>query len=199
MNNDKLQTRTIMEPPESAVKSVDTAIVWLPGVYTSRGGIDGPAGGLFKRLGHQFRHRVATLNISYSSPGELESCAKDTLGQMSELQSTGVRRFVLVGHSFGGAVAIGIGALTDAVIGVATLSAQTRGTNSIEKIAPRPLLLIHGTDDPILPASCSQDLYARASHGRQLILYEGARHWLSECQNELDQDLTRWLEIVLAT
>jgi fermentation-respiration switch protein FrsA (DUF1100 family) len=46
----------------------------------------------------------------------------------------------------------------------------------VEQIAPRPLLLIHGTDDLVIPVSHTQRLYEAAGEPKELWLAEGAGH-----------------------
>jgi dipeptidyl aminopeptidase/acylaminoacyl peptidase len=46
----------------------------------------------------------------------------------------------------------------------------------ISRIAPRPLLLIHGTADPAIPWQQSQELYDAAKEPKSLWLVEGAGH-----------------------
>jgi len=47
---------------------------------------------------------------------------------------------------------------------------------AVGRIAPRPLLLLHGTDDPVIPVEHSRQLYAAAGDPRELWILEGARH-----------------------
>jgi hypothetical protein len=108
-------------------------------------------------------------------------------------EARGRTRVALVGHSFGGAVVVTAGAASDRVAAVAALSSQSAGTAAVADLAPRPLLLAHGTDDEILPDRCSRDLYARAREPKRLILYPGCRHGLDQCRDALDADLTAWL------
>lgn len=46
----------------------------------------------------------------------------------------------------------------------------------VNKIAPRPLLLMHGTADRVIPAFQSEALYERAGEPKELWLVEGADH-----------------------
>jgi hypothetical protein len=92
---------------------------------------------------------------------------------------------------------INAGLISEAVIAVAALSSQTAGTDQVAKLSPKPLLLVHGEADEVLPASCSQDIYARAGDPKELILYPGCLHGLDQCRDDLDRDLTRWLKEVL--
>jgi alpha-beta hydrolase superfamily lysophospholipase len=103
---------------------------------------------------------------------------------------------VLVGHSFGGAVVITAGAASEAVIAVAALSSQLAGASAAADLAPRPLLVAHGTADEILPDRCSRDIFERAREPKRLILYAGCRHGLDQCRDDLDRDLTGWLREV---
>ena len=109
------------------------------------------------------------------------------------LKGLGARRVALVGHSFGGAVVIVAGALSPLVVAVAALSSQTYGSTGAAKLAPRPLLLIHGEDDTRLPAACSQQIYDWALEPKELVLYPGAGHSLRECGAKLREALARWL------
>jgi fermentation-respiration switch protein FrsA (DUF1100 family) len=116
---------------------------------------------------------------------------------VSYLGSLGRSRIALVGHSFGGAVVITAGAASAAVIAVAALSSQSRGTEPADRLSPRPLLLAHGTADEILPDRSSRDIYARAREPKRLVLYPGCRHGLDECREDLDRDLLGWLREVV--
>jgi fermentation-respiration switch protein FrsA (DUF1100 family) len=101
------------------------------------------------------------------------------------LADEGVQRAALVGHSFGGAVAITAGALSPMVLGVVTLSTQTYGADLVTELRPRALLLVHGTADTVLPDRCSRDLYALAAEPKELVLYDGAGHGLAEAHRPL--------------
>lgn len=85
----------------------------------------------------------------------------------------------------------------DEVIALAALSSQTSGTAAVTALSPKPLLLLHGTADEILPADCSRQLYGRAGEPKALILYAGCRHGLDQCREEVERDLGRWLAAVL--
>jgi uncharacterized protein len=46
----------------------------------------------------------------------------------------------------------------------------------IERIAPRPFLLMHGTEDEIIPVASAHTLYARAGEPKELWLQDGLKH-----------------------
>ena len=172
----------------------DVAVVW---VFGSGGGLGGPAGGVYARLGAQLvADGIASLEVAYRHPGDLVESVRDTLLGVAWMREQGRSRIVLVGHSFGGAVVITAGAASDAVVAVAALSSQTAGTEAASALSPRPLLVVHGTADEILPNACSRDIHARAREPRRLILYPGCRHGLDQCRDALDRDLTAWIREV---
>jgi pimeloyl-ACP methyl ester carboxylesterase len=178
------------------VAAGDAAVLWVPG---ASGGSGGPAGGLYTRLGAQIsRCGVTSLALDYRQPGLLANCAMDVLTALSWLEQLGKSRVALVGHSFGGAVAISAGAISPLVAGVAAFSCQTAGTAAVAQLSPRPFLLVHGLADELLPAVCAQDLYGRALQPKQMILYPECGHDLDQCADELDRDLREWLGKVLA-
>ena len=172
----------------------DAAVLW---VFGSGGGLGGPAGGVYHRLGQQLvGDNIASLELDYRRPADLAECVADVLAGVAHLASVGRTRVVLVGHSFGGAVAITAGATSGAVISVAALSSQTYGTELAPALAPRPLLVLHGLADEVLPAACSRDIYRRAAEPKRIELYEGCRHGLDDCAAALDRHLLGWIDDV---
>ncbi len=173
----------------------DAAVLWVGG---AGGGLDGPARGMYPRLARQLvHHEIASLRIHYRYPNELLSCVMDTLLGVAYLKLRNYTRVILVGHSFGGAVVISAGAMSEEVIGVVAMSSQTYGTDIVDEVSPRPLLLLHGTADEILPDACSRDIYRRALEPKEILLYQGCRHGLDECLPQVDQDLLNWIQKVL--
>ena len=73
------------------------------------------------------------------------------------------------------------------------MSAQLYGTRTVERLAPRVLLLAHGTADGILDCAASKDIYERAREPKRLELYEGADHTLLSVADELEALLRAWL------
>ena len=51
-----------------------------------------------------------------------------------------------------------------------------RPLDAVAKIAPRPLLLIHGTADTVIPVVHSYRLYEAAGDPKELWIFEGAQH-----------------------
>lgn len=167
-------------------------VVWVGG---AGGGLDGPAWGMYPRLaGRLAAEGIALLRLHYRRPNHLEECVADTLlGAAYLVQKRGYRRVALVGHSFGGAVVISASALGDDITAVVAMSSQTYGTDLAPQVSPRPLLLLHGTADEILSHRCSENIYARARQPKELLLYNGCRHGLDECREQVDEAVVDWL------
>lgn len=172
----------------------DAAVVWVGG---AGGGLFGPAGGMYPRLAESLiPHGIASLRLHYRYPNDLFPCVLDTLLGVAWLETRGRGRVALVGHSFGGAVVITAGVESAEVVGVAALSSQTYGTRTVAQLSPKPLLLIHGSDDEVLPDLCSRDIYKRARDPKEMRIYT-CRHGLDECREEVDRYLLDWLQRVL--
>lgn len=166
------------------------------------GGLDGPANAIYPRLAQALAAPEAaggltSLRLHYRQPGEFQECVLDVLGGGSFLKAIGAQRVALVGHSFGAAVAIKAGELSELVAGVAALSSQLYGTGTVERLAPKSLLLVHGAADGILDCAASRDIYDRASEPKRLVLYEGAGHSLGSRAEELFELLQGWLSEVV--
>ena len=173
----------------------DAGVVW---VFGSGGGLGGPAGGVYARLGASFVSRgVTSLELDYRRLRDLESCVADVLAGVAHLQSLGRKRIILVGHSFGGRVVMEAALRAPSVIGVAALSSVDAGPGVVERLAPRSLLLLHGEADEVVPSSTSLALFKRAGDPKQLLLYPECLHGLDSCGTALDRDLASWIGAVL--
>ncbi len=173
----------------------EVAVVWVGG---AGGGLEGPARGLYPRLaGALLDDHISSLRLDYRYPNDLNNCVLDTLIGIEYVAIRNCTNVALVGHSFGGAVVISAGAIHEAVAGVVAMSSQTYGTGLVGQLSPKPLLLMHGTHDEILPDACSHDLYWRAKEPKELKLYSGCRHGLDECLQQVDTDLLGWLRKIL--
>jgi fermentation-respiration switch protein FrsA (DUF1100 family) len=73
------------------------------------------------------------------------------------------------------------------------MSSQTYGTSLVSRLSPKPLLLMHGTEDQILSDACSREIYGRARLPKDILLYNGCCHGLDECREEVDRDFLHWI------
>ncbi|HEX2541411.1 MAG TPA: dienelactone hydrolase family protein [Caldimonas sp.] len=166
------------------------AVVW---VFGAGGGFHGPAGGLYDRLGETLAaDGIASLQVAYRRPRDLKACVVDVLAGVHALAEPTPIPVALVGHSFGGAVVIRAALASPLVSAVAALSSQLAGTDDVAALAPRPLFLLHGTEDEILPVRCSELIYQRAAQPKVLVRPR-CRHGLDECRDEVDRTLGAWL------
>ena len=62
------------------------------------------------------------------------------------------------------------------------------------QLAPRPLLLIHGTADEVVPVEDGRLLYDRAGEPKELSLIEGADHRFSDHRERVWALFFRWLD-----
>jgi pimeloyl-ACP methyl ester carboxylesterase len=157
------------------------------------GGFDGPAL-LYPRLGLELPRRgISIARLDYREPNEFGECVLDAMAALTFLRGIGYQRAALIGHSFGGAVAINAGTIGPAVSTVIALSSQLAGAHVVAEVAPRPLLLIHGTADVILSHESSEMLFERAREPKTLKLVTGAGHGLAESADEVFATVDEWL------
>ena len=166
------------------------------------GGVDGPAQGIYSDLAEALPARgIGVLRLDFrvkTSPGPIDDGTSDVLAGIAWLEQQGVAAIALIGHSYGGAIVIRAAARSP-VAGVAALSTQTMGIDpeEVRSLAPRPLLLVHGSADWRLPPSLSEWVFSVAGDGRELCILEGATHSLRQRRDELWALLTSWLSRVL--
>jgi hypothetical protein len=65
-------------------------------------------------------------------------------------------------------------------------------------MAPKHVLLLHGTADRTLSDRCSRDLYARAREPKELVLYPGDDHGLTRHRRPVIEKLLGWSRELLS-
>lgn len=179
------------EPP-AGVDPAPAALVLCGGAM---GGLLGPADGLYHRLGVEWSSRgVPVLRVSYRRPNDLELCSLDVAATVQlATAGGGAERVVVMGHSFGGAVAVRVGVgLHPLVTGVVTFATQSAGCEVAAGLQGTPLLLFHGDRDEILPPEASAVVQAIAGSG-DMVTLPGDGHLLARSTQAIWERLEEWL------
>jgi hypothetical protein len=157
------------------------------------GGLLGPAEGLYHDLGVRFAEQdIGLVRVGYRKPNDLGACVNDLMAVAELAARRGARRFVTMGHSFGGAVAIQAGiALGDDTVGVVALATQSAGCEAAERLTGTPVLLFHGERDELLPPQASE--LVQMLTGGELVVFPGTGHLLTEVGDELRERLGTWI------
>ncbi len=162
------------------------------------GGMLGPGHGLYHHLGERWATRgVPLLRVGYREPNNLDLCAHDLACGVELARDAGAERVVVMGHSFGGAVAIRAAVVMPAsVVGVATFATQSAGCEVAGALGGRPLLLFHGDRDELLPPESSWIVQAMAGSG-DVVMLPGDGHLLARSDAVITEHLDAWLPLVL--
>jgi len=179
------------EPPEDAPTG-QGAIVACGGAM---GGMLGPGDALYHRLGVEWAARgVPVLRVSYRRPNDLDQCCVDVAAAAQlAIGGAGAERVVLMGHSFGGAVAVRVGVgLREMVSGVATFATQSAGCELAAGLQGVPLLLFHGERDEILPIEASEMVQMIAGCG-EVVRLPGDGHLMAKSDDIIWERLEEWL------
>lgn len=158
------------------------------------GGLTGPGRSLYPTLGTALaRQGRAAMAIDYRTPGDLGRCLLDVCAAADLAMRNGAERFVLLGHSFGGAVAIqAAGTFPGATAGVITYATQSAGCEEAGRMGDAPLLLLHGERDSILGPENSLMVQALAGHG-DVRTFPDADHLLVEVADEIEDLTIGWV------
>ncbi|MSQ11574.1 MAG: alpha/beta hydrolase [Dehalococcoidia bacterium] len=177
----------LYHPPQK----MDAAVIWVGG---ARGGVIGPAGGLYLALAQDLASQnIGSLRLDYRAPNDLYECVLDALAATALLEGVGFKRLAIVGHSFGGAVAVASGTSSPNVVAVAALCSQDTGCEQVAQLSPRPLFLAHGTNDERIPIQASENIFNEAKDPKEFHRLEGAGHGLMECKDQVRDLLGAWL------
>ena len=160
------------------------------------GGIAGafrsPAGGLFHKLGQSGQSKaIHTVHVCFRKPSEFPETVHDMRAAVHYLNSKGIQKVVVVGHSLGGAAAIGGASFEPSVVGVVPISSQPYGAERISLIQTRTLV-ITGLLDPIEPTAWSKAIWKEAKGDKQIAFFMGT-HNLDECAQEVYERLFCWI------
>ena len=163
------------------------------------GGVMGPGEALYHVLGEDFSARgIPSVRISYRKPNDMDSCCVDTAAAVQMLVGTGCERVILMGHSFGGAVAIRVAVgLSAMVSGVVTFATQSAGCEVAGGLQGRPLLMFHGDRDEILPLEASEVVRSMAGSG-ELRVMPGDGHLLAKSHHVMREEVNAWCDVVFA-
>jgi predicted alpha/beta hydrolase family esterase len=161
------------------------------------GGLLGPADGLYHVLGERWSERgVPVVRVSYRRPNDLDACCLDVAAAVQMALDSGAEKVILMGHSFGGAVAVRVAVAMDEVAGVVTFATQSAGCEIAPGLRGRPLLLFHGDSDEILPMQSSEIVAAMAGRG-EVVVCPGDGHLLSKSSAMILDRLEEWIQGVM--
>jgi fermentation-respiration switch protein FrsA (DUF1100 family) len=157
------------------------------------GGLLGPAEGLYHDLGVRFAEQgIGLVRVGYRTPNDLDACVHDLVAVAELGARRGAKRFVTMGHSFGGAVAIRAAVvLGDDAVGVVTLATQSAGCEEAERLGGTPVLLFHGENDELLPPQASE--LVQMLTGGELVVFPDTGHLLTQAAEELRDHLGSWI------
>lgn len=175
----------------------DAGVIWAAGAI---GGWHSPARGLYDRIIEELADRgLPSLRVRFRDSHDLLESTLDVLTGAAYLESLGLRRLGMVGHSFGGAVVIQAAAQQEAVRTVVALASQSSGAEAAGDLgAGRSLLLLHGLEDRILPPWAAHQINSLSTAKTRLITYPQADHNLDEVAPEVATEVMRWLMTHLA-
>ncbi len=158
------------------------------------GGFTGPGRALYPTLGKRLAaDGQAAMIVGYRKPGDLSRCLLDVCAATDLALRNGAERFALLGHSFGGAVAVqGAGTFPVQTAGVVTFATQSAGCEEAGRMGDVPLLLLHGERDSILGPENSMMVQALAGHG-EVRTFPDTEHLMAEVADELEELVPAWL------
>ena len=181
---------------EPGDRARDAGVVMMGGAM---GGLMGPGDALYHQLGEDFSARgIPAMRISWRKPNDMDACCVDAAAAVQMMVGTGCERVILMGHSFGGAVAVRVAVgLSAMVAGVVTFATQSAGCEVAGGLAGRPLLMFHGDRDEILPVEASEVVRAIAGHG-ELRIMPGDGHLLAKSHDIMREEVNAWCDTVFA-
>ena len=163
------------------------------------GGMLGPGDSLFHVLGEELvTQGIPSIRLSYRKPNDMDSCCVDTAAAVQLLVGSGADAVVVMGHSFGGAVAIRVAVgLSAMVCGVVTFATQSAGCEIAGGLHATPLLMFHGDSDSILPLEASEVVRSIAGTGDLHVMY-GDDHLLAKSHDVMFSTTMDWLGTVFS-
>jgi pimeloyl-ACP methyl ester carboxylesterase len=158
------------------------------------GGMLGPGRSLYLELGLEMAAEGrAAIAVNYRKAGDLTRSLLDTCAAADLALRNGAQRFVILGHSFGGAVAIQAASTFAAhTAGVITYATQSAGCEEAARIGDTPLLLLHGERDSILGPENSMMVQSLAGTG-EVRTFPDTDHLMAEAAEEIAELTGSWV------
>ena len=180
----------------AGVAARDAALVLCGGAM---GGLLGPAGGLYQRLGDVWAERgVPVLRASYRRANDLDTCCLDVAATVQLAVGTGAERVVVMGHSFGGAVAVRVGVGLDPLVaGVVTFATQSAGCEIGGRPARQAAAAVPRRPGRDPPGRRRARWCAMIAGTGELDRLPGDGHLLAKSDDVLWEHLEEWLPPVL--
>lgn len=186
---------TVLTHEPAPTRALGAAIVACGGAL---GGMLGPGHALYHALGERWSTRgVRFVRVGYREPNNLDLCAHDLACGVELARDAGAERVVVMGHSFGGAVAVRCAVVMPvSVVGVVTFATQSAGCEVAGGLNGTPLLLFHGERDELLPVQASEMVRMIAGSG-ELVRLPNDGHLLAKSGDAMWEHLEAWLPEVL--
>ncbi|MCD6443914.1 alpha/beta hydrolase [Candidatus Bathyarchaeota archaeon] len=170
------------------VSDLKAAISWvenLDEVEKDRVGVVGLSlGGVVVILTASQDDRIRAV-AAWSAPADLSEVAKGVLSGVG-LEEVASRGYLDLPSGY----RVGYGFVSEAY------SMKHAVLSAVSKISPRPLLIVHGTEDQVVPPSHAERLYKTAGEPKSLFMVEGADHTFSrwELQWKVINHTVEWFE-----
>ncbi len=166
--------------------------IWVGGIG---GDFDTPANDLYPNLSKELMDfNISSLRIQFRNPKKLKECIYDVLTGINFLNYEKISKIALTGHSLGGAVVIRSAAVSNSVKTVVTLATQSYGADEVKDFNENTsILLIHGSDDSVLPSSCSRAIFGIAHDPKERVILNGNGHCLEESADEVKEIVSNWI------
>lgn len=175
-----------------SVNETDLGVIYVGGIG---GGFDTSANDLYPYLSSKLKSKgISSLRIRFRNSRNVEESVYDVLVGIKFLESEGINKIALVGHSLGGAVVIQADTHSKSIKTVVTLATQSYGADNVSNIpSGSSILLIHGLDDPVLPSYCSKQVFDIAHEPKELITLLGNGHCLDESADDVHEIIYKWI------
>jgi alpha/beta superfamily hydrolase len=190
---DKLCIETERGPIQCRLYRAPSAVAAVIIVAGNGGHFYSPAHDLYQRLATAFQEAsISALQLVFRKAEKLEEAVHDIRAAISFLHNDeAVDHIGLVGHSFGGAAVINAAVMENDVEVLVTLCSESTGVAAVSGLT-KPLLLIHGKQDTVVPDVNSRSIYQRTIGPKQIFLVE-ADHDLNNNENEVFERTFSWI------
>jgi pimeloyl-ACP methyl ester carboxylesterase len=142
---------------------------------------------------------IGAMSLQYRVPCDCAECAIDVLLLCQYLDDEGISDVVLLGWSYGAAVALAAGSVCRTVRGIAAVSPADISQCCLRWVAGKPLLLMSGENGRNGVVDNIIKITSRAKGYVKIQVYPNHDYYLSEKPRRAVDDLLDWILEVLST
>ena len=196
-NEGFLRSKRFKRDVEYKYLQVPNSVGTVIAIGGTGGGFYGPAN-IYDDLALNLQNYGLSLLRINVYPDHMEGTINLIIGLEFLKKKNENQPILLMGWSMGGASIIQAAKFVQdnnmfTIKGLITLAGQSYGADPVQELKNIPIYIVHGTEDKCMGPRVAESIYRIANEPKELVLLEGASHWMAERYDTLRHNIYNWI------